>query len=106
MKILCYFCQQEMESYKVSDTRIYNTCDHCPEICTTIYDDRQFVAAFIRFGYDNREYVAAYRSPDIFYIDECLNTGDYVRVMQLSFCPKNITPYNIKEKFQTLRVWS
>jgi hypothetical protein len=119
MKVLCYFCQNEMEANQLAGNAYKGVCDHCPEITSTIYmvlpDNKlQLWAASITFEDKGKNYCAYWLSsvPARFYID-LLEVSEVdgqfqpnKRVMGLSFLPKNITPHNIKEKFQTLKVWS
>ncbi len=72
----------------------------------------KFRSASITFTDGGKDYLAQY-CPGFFYIDMIptpfLDINGKIlskRVMQLSFSPKNITPHNIKQKFQTLKVWS
>jgi hypothetical protein len=123
MKVLCYFCQNEQEANAIAEGTVYKcVCDQCPEITSTVYmvlpDGKlQFWAASITFGDKGKSYSANYikrasEAAELFYVD-LLEVSEVdgkfqpsKRVMELSFLPKNITPHNIKEKFQTLKVWS
>jgi len=119
MKSKRYFCQQEMEINKLSDGLCHGVCPDCPEIARTIFDlapDMKTLrvwCAIISFKDNDKEYEAVYCPPSDFYLNEIkyaeadnFNIAPRVRVMQLTFCPKNITPHNIKQKFPTLKVWS
>lgn len=117
MKVNCYFCNKELEGSKVAGNFYQAFCSVCPEVVGTMYvlednGEATFWSASISFEDRDKEYRAFY-CPKFFYIDMIPNpfvdvNGKvfYKRVMELSFCPKNITPYNIKQKFQTLKVWS
>lgn len=119
MKIPCYFCQTELEAKKISDHTHQAFCHVCPEIVSTAYGSFppdakvEFRSAAISFQDNGKEYRAYYYRKS-FHINEITNFTDMnghsfygsKPVMKLSFCPDNITPYNIKEKFQTLKVWS
>jgi hypothetical protein len=115
MKANCHFCQKELEANRIAGDIYKVVCDECPEICTTLYkitpQGNEYWSASIAFEDKGKEYSACYH-PKLFYID-LLQTSEVdgkmefsKRVMQLPFSPKNITPHNIKQKFQTLKVWS
>lgn len=119
-----------MELNKLSPDRYEGCCHNCPEITATTYapllkmtpdhilvpngDKLVIWSASIFFDDKDREYEAVFYPNTAF----CVNcVGDLLdrygnpmvkssRVVQLSFCPENITPHNIREKFQTLKVWS
>jgi hypothetical protein len=115
MKVPCYFCHAQFESNQIAGDIYKCVCDTCPEICTTIHKMTptgvEFWCAAIAFEDKGKEY-RAYYHPSFFYID-LLEVSEVdgrmqqsKRVMELSFCPKRITPNNIKKKFATLVVWS
>lgn len=116
MKIPCHFCQTELEANKIASTMYQAFCHTCPETTSTMYSmgadgKLKFWSAGISFEDRGKEY-KAYYCDKFFRIDMVEPFTDMngniitKQVVQLSFCPKNITPYNIREKFQTLRVWS